>query len=60
MKLADLLLELDGKQLHILETHPIRAEKGLNRYYGEVAYVNLKEKSDKTQFIILLVRSFLK
>lgn len=59
IKLADLSLELDGEQLDILKNHPIRAEEeGLNRYYGEVAYLILRDKeNDKSQFVILLKKT---
>jgi hypothetical protein len=59
IKLADLSLELDGEELDNLKNHPIRAEdEGLNRYFGEVAYLTLNDKkNDKTQFIILLKKT---
>lgn len=59
IKLADLSLELDGEQLDILKNHPIRAEEeGLNRYYGEVAYLIVREKENgKSQFVILLKKT---
>jgi len=57
--LADLSLELDGKQLDKLKDHPIRAEEeGLNRYYGEAAYLTLRDKeNDKSLFVVLLKKT---
>lgn len=59
IKMADLSLEVDGKQLDVLKNHPIRAEEeGLNRYYGEVAYLIVREKENNTsQFAILLKKT---
>ncbi|WP_411334498.1 hypothetical protein ACK1LH_03435 [Metabacillus indicus] len=59
IKSADLSLELDGKVLANLKNHPIRVDDiGLNRYYGEVAYITLYDrKNNKNQFIILLKKT---
>lgn len=57
--IADLSLKLDGKKIDTLKGYPIRIdEKGLNRYYGEIAYLILEDKkNDKTQFILLLKKT---
>ncbi len=57
--IADLSLKLDGVEIDILKDYPIRGEEeGLNRYYGEIAYLILVDKKvDKTQFIILLKKT---
>jgi hypothetical protein len=59
ISLADLSLELNGEQLGLLENHPIRGqEEGLNRYYGEVAFLEVTDfKQDETQFVVLLKRT---
>ncbi|RJS59191.1 hypothetical protein [Bacillus sp. PK3_68] len=57
--IADLSLKLDGEKIDTLKDYPIRVEeKGLNRYYGEIAYLLLEDKkSGKTQFIVLLKKT---
>ena len=57
--IADLSLKVDGTEIDTLKNYPIRVEaEGLNRYYGEIAYLTLEDKkSDKTQFIILLKKT---
>lgn len=57
--IADLSLTLDGEEIDSLKGYPIRLEEeGLNRYYGEIAYLILKDKkNDKTNFIILLKKT---
>ncbi|GGP08197.1 hypothetical protein [Oceanobacillus neutriphilus] len=59
MSIADLSLKIDGEELDKLKDYPVRMEDvGLNRYYGEIAYLTLEDKSnDKTQFIILLKKT---
>lgn len=59
MSIADLSLKIDGEELDKLKDYPVRMEEaGLNRYYGEIAYLTLEDKSnDKTQFIILLKKT---
>ncbi|MFJ7975734.1 hypothetical protein ACIQZI_08450 [Peribacillus sp. NPDC096379] len=59
MGIADLSLKLDGLEIDTLKDYPIRVEEeGLNRYYGEIAYLMLIDnKVDKTQFIILLKKT---
>jgi hypothetical protein len=54
--LADLSIEVNGVEIDTLRNNPIRVdEKGLNRYYGEIAYLLLEDKKNsKTEFIILL------
>ncbi|MFJ9462693.1 hypothetical protein [Viridibacillus arvi] len=56
---ADLSLKLDGEEIDCLQDYPIRVEEeGLNRYYGEIAYLILVDKKvDKTQFVILLKKT---
>ena len=57
--IADLSLKLDGEEIDTLKGYPIRLEEeGLNRYYGEIAYLILEDKINvKTQFIILLKKT---
>ena len=57
--IADLSLKLDGKEIDILKDYPIRLEEeGLNRYYGEIAYLILEDnKNGETQFVILLKKT---
>jgi hypothetical protein len=57
--IADLSLKVDGTEIDTLKNYPIRIEaEGLNRYYGEIAYLTLEDKkNDKTQFIILLKKT---
>lgn len=57
--IADLSIKFDGENIDTLINHPIRvAEKGLNRYYGEIAYLILEDKKEKkSQFIILLKKT---
>ena len=57
--IADLSLNIDGEEIYTLTDYPIRVEEvGLNRYYGEIAYLILEEKkSGKTQFIALLKKT---
>ena len=59
INIADLSLKLDGEEIDTLKGYPIRVEEeGLNRYYGEIAYLILEDKkNDKTQFIILLKKT---
>ncbi|OCA92615.1 hypothetical protein [Pseudobacillus wudalianchiensis] len=59
IRMADLSLELDGAKIDTLRDYPIKVEeKGLNRYYGEIAYLLLEDKkSSKTQFIVLLKKT---
>lgn len=54
--IGDLSLEVDGRKLDTLSKHPIRMEEdGLNRYFGEIAYLILEDgKSGESQFIALL------
>lgn len=57
--IADLSLKIDGKVIDTLNDYPIRVEaEGLNRYFGELAYITLEDKkNDKTQFIVLLKKT---
>ena len=57
--IADLSLKLDGKEIDSLKGYPIRVdEEGLNRYYGEIAYLSLTDKGNGTsQFIVLLKKT---
>ncbi|MEK9198236.1 hypothetical protein ACH0B5_13650 [Ureibacillus sp. 179-F W5.1 NHS] len=57
--IADLSVKVDGKVIDTLKEYPIRIEEeGLNRYYGELAYLTLEDKKkDKTQFIVLLKKT---
>ncbi|MFC4323193.1 hypothetical protein [Litchfieldia salsa] len=57
--ITDLALIVDGKEIDTLEGYPIRInEEGLNRYYGEIAYLLLEDlKNNKTQFIVLLKKT---
>ncbi|MCP3764969.1 hypothetical protein NLX67_21895 [Domibacillus sp. A3M-37] len=57
--LADLTLKLDGMQIDTLRDYPIRVEElGLNRYYGQIAYLMLEDKKlDKTELVILLKKT---
>jgi len=59
ISIADLSLRIDREELDALKDYPIRVEeKGLNRYYGEIAYLLLEDKkSGKTQFIVLLKKT---
>ncbi|MDQ0232600.1 hypothetical protein [Metabacillus malikii] len=57
--IADLSIKLDGQEIDTMNDYPIRLEEeGLNRYYGEIAYLTLEDKkNDKTQFVILLKKT---
>ncbi|WP_369902092.1 hypothetical protein [Bacillus manliponensis] len=57
--LADLFLVINGEEIDTLQNYPVRVEEGgLNRYYGEIAYLTVEDKKlDKTQFIILLKKT---
>jgi hypothetical protein len=57
--IADLSLKIDGKEIDTLKGYPVRMEaEGLNRYYGDVAYLIVEDKiNDKTQFIVLLKKT---
>lgn len=56
---ADLSLKLDGVEIDTLKDYPVRADaEGLNRYYGEIAYLELVDKKvNETQFMILLKKT---
>ena len=57
--IADLSLNIDGEEMDTLIDHPIRVDEvGLNRYYGEIAYLILEDKqTSKTQFIAILKKT---
>lgn len=57
--LADLSLNLDGVQVDTLKSHPVRVEEsGLNRYYGEIAYLMVEDNNmNKTELSILLKKT---
>lgn len=57
--IADLSLKVDGSEIDTLKNYPIRIEEeGLNRYYGDIAYLTLEDKKkDKIQFIVLLKKT---
>jgi hypothetical protein len=57
--IADLTLKINGMEIDTLKDHPIRVEEeGLNRYFGEIAYLTLEDrKNGKTQFIVLLKKT---
>lgn len=57
--IADLSILIDGKKVDTLKDYPVRVEeKGLNRYYGEIAYLTLEDrKKDEKQFIVLLKKT---
>lgn len=45
IRIADLSLKIDGKVIDTLNDYPIRVEaEGLNRYFGELAYITLEDK----------------
>lgn len=52
----DVTFKVNGKTLHTLHRVPVRVEEeGLNRYYGEFAYLTLEDKQAKqTSFVLLL------
>jgi hypothetical protein len=56
---ADLSLIIDDKEIDSLNNHPVRVgQEGLNRYYGEIAYLILEDKKkDEKQFILLLKKT---
>ena len=53
---ADLSIKLNGDEIDTLKNHPMRiGGNGLNRYYGEIAFLHLEDKkNEQTQFIVLL------
>ncbi len=57
--LADLSLIINGEEIDSLKDYPVRVEEeGLNRYYGEIAYLILEDKiNGETQFIVLLKKT---
>jgi hypothetical protein len=57
--IADLTLKINGNEIDTLKDHPIRVEEeGLNRYFGEIAYLTLEDrKNGKTQFVALLKKT---
>ena len=57
--IADLSVKIDGEEIDILKDYPIKVEEvGLNRYYGEIAYLTVEDKkNDKVQFIVLLKKT---
>ncbi|MFE8697375.1 hypothetical protein ACFYKT_13615 [Cytobacillus sp. FJAT-53684] len=59
ISLGDLAIYIDKVQIDRLKEHPIRIdEEGLNRYYGEIAYLLLEDKNmDQTQFVLLLKKT---
>lgn len=59
IKSADLSLEIDGEVLANLKNHPIRVDDiGLNRYYGQVAYITVYDrKNNNNQFVVLLKKT---
>lgn len=59
ISIADLSIKIDGEVIDVLRDYPIRVEEeGLNRYYGEIAYLTLEyKKNDQVQFIVLLKKT---
>ncbi|MGG0643552.1 hypothetical protein ABE021_06390 [Sporosarcina gallistercoris] len=59
MGIADLSVKIDGKVVDRLAHYPVRIEEeGLNRYYGDIGYLMVKDKKKgETQFVILLKKS---
>jgi hypothetical protein len=57
--ISDLSLYINGEKIVQLNEHPIRVEaEGLNRYYGEIAYLLVEDKKNNlTQFIVLVKRT---
>lgn len=57
--IAHLSVKIDGEEIDVLKDYPIRVEEeGLNRYYGEIAYLTLEDKkNDKVQLIVLLKKT---
>ena len=53
--LGDLEVMIDGKQIDLFPEHPIRIDdKGLSRYYGELAYLYVRDRwADETYFVII-------
>lgn len=57
--IADLAIKIDGKVVDRLLHYPVRIEEeGLNRYYGDIGYLMVKDKKkDESQFVILLKKT---
>lgn len=57
--ISDLSIFINGEEIVQLKEHPIRVgAEGLNRYYGEIAYLIVEDKkNDLTQFIVLVKRT---
>src|SRR5699024_7120136 len=52
--IADISIKLNGNEIEKLESHPVRIEEeGLNRYFGEIAYLKVKDlKNKNTKFFV--------
>lgn len=50
---------IDGKEIEQLRDYPIRVkEEGLNRYFGDIAYLIVNDKqNDETQFNLLIKKT---
>lgn len=57
MDIADLSLLIDGEEIDTLQGYPVRAQdEGLNRYYGEVAFLLLEDKKKNRSHLIILLK----
>ncbi|WP_409290661.1 hypothetical protein [Peribacillus sp. SCS-37] len=57
MVLADLTLKVNGNELETLRGYPVRSEdRGLNRYYGDIAFLKVEDKKVDSEHFYILVR----
>lgn len=56
--LGDIMVSIDTLEIERLKDHPIRIEEdGLNRYYGEVSYLNIEDRKQADSYLIVLVKN---
>ncbi len=57
--LANISVKVNGSIVDTLDEHPVRVEEvGLNRYFGEIAYLKVKDlKKKETNFFIILKKT---
>ncbi|MDW0111103.1 hypothetical protein [Sporosarcina aquimarina] len=55
--IADLAIKIDGKVVDRLLHYPVRIEEeGLNRYYGDIGYLMVRDKKTNESHFVMLIK----
>jgi hypothetical protein len=55
--LMNLSLVVNGKKLDTLKNYPVRVEsQGFNRYYGDIAFLNVKDKEKNKENLVIILK----